>query len=539
MRARLERLADAASVGVLFAVAIIAGLTFRHYGLGWDDYTHAQYGELLLDFYRSGFRDQRALSFVNLYMYGGGFDMAAALADRLTPFELFSTRRLAGAAVGIIGLTLTWQVARRLGGPLAGLLALLLLATCPQFYGHMFINAKDAPFAVAMLFLLYVLVRAIEQYPRPSIGTVLTLGIAAGLAIGSRVMGGMAALFMIVPLAMLVGDDVRRSGTGDAAGHFGRFVLRLSPGLIPAIAVMAMVWPWSVQEPLNVFRAVGYFSHFFEKPWKEMFEGALIDVPNMPRSYVPVLFSLKLPELFLALIPLGLAVIGVSAFRSDIAVRRRASLVLIAIAAILPILIAVIARPAMYNGIRHFLFVLPPLAIVGGLAGAWIFERALAWSRRAAAALAVVILAGLALPASHMIRLHPYQYTYFNAIAGGVPRADNLYMLDYWGLAFKQAAESLRQILTERAETPPIGRRWRVAVCGPHAPAQVELGPEFRPTWDPKGADFALMLGEFYCEKLDAPVLAEVEREGVIYARVYDIRGINVSRIFTVPPVTR
>lgn len=539
MRARLERFADAASVGVLFAVAIIAGLTFQHYGLGWDDYTHAQYGELLLDFYRSGFRDQRALSFVNLYMYGGGFDMAAALADRFTPFELFSTRRLAGAAVGIIGLTLTWQVARRLGGPLAGLLALVLLATCPQFYGHMFINAKDAPFAVAMLFLLYVLVRAIEQYPRPSIGTVLTLGIAAGLAIGSRVMGGMAALFMIPPLAMLVGDDVRRSGTGDAAGHFGRFVLRLAPGLIPAIAVMALVWPWSVQEPLNVFRAVGYFSHFFEKPWKEMFEGALIDVPNMPRSYVPVLFSLKLPELFLALAAAGYAVIGMAAFRSDIAIRRRASLVLIAIAAILPILIAVIARPAMYNGIRHFLFVLPPLAIVGGVAGAWIVERVLGWSRRAAIAVATIILIGLALPASHMVRLHPYQYTYFNAIAGGVRNADNQYMLDYWGLAFKQAAESLRAILTERAETPPVGRRWRVAVCGPHAPAQVELGPEFRPTWDPKGADFALMLGEFYCEKLDAPVLAEVEREGVIYARVYDIRGINVSRIFTVPPVTR
>jgi len=33
----------------------------------------------------------------------------------------------------------------------------------------------------------------------------------------------------------------------------------------------------------------------------------------------------------------------------------------------------------------------------------------------------VVIFLGLALPASHMVRLHPYQYTYFNAIAGGAP----------------------------------------------------------------------------------------------------------------------
>jgi hypothetical protein len=70
---------------VLASVAAIAALTFRDYGLGWDDYTHSQYGDLLLALYSSGFGDQRALSFVNLYKYGGGFDMAAALAAKRSP----------------------------------------------------------------------------------------------------------------------------------------------------------------------------------------------------------------------------------------------------------------------------------------------------------------------------------------------------------------------------------------------------------------------------------------------------------------------
>ncbi|HEX5845571.1 MAG TPA: hypothetical protein VFY53_04645, partial [Rhodoplanes sp.] len=56
-----ERLADALSLAVFAAVAIVAILTFRHYGLGWDDYTHAEYGGLLLRLYESGFSDQRAL----------------------------------------------------------------------------------------------------------------------------------------------------------------------------------------------------------------------------------------------------------------------------------------------------------------------------------------------------------------------------------------------------------------------------------------------------------------------------------------------
>ena len=87
---------------MLASVAAIAALTFRDYGLGWDDYAHSQYGDLLLALYSSGFRDQRALSFVNLYKYGGGFDMAAALAAKVLPFGLFETRRLVGAAVGAV-----------------------------------------------------------------------------------------------------------------------------------------------------------------------------------------------------------------------------------------------------------------------------------------------------------------------------------------------------------------------------------------------------------------------------------------------------
>src|ERR1700686_2782378 len=100
--------ADRFAVGVLAVVAIIAGITFRDYGLGWDDYTHSEYGDLLLALYGSGFTDTRAFAFVNLYMYGGGFDMAAALAAKVLPFDLFETLRLIGAAVGLLGLYATW-----------------------------------------------------------------------------------------------------------------------------------------------------------------------------------------------------------------------------------------------------------------------------------------------------------------------------------------------------------------------------------------------------------------------------------------------
>src|SRR5215470_8224382 len=111
------RTIDRLAVAILLVAGAVALTIFRDFGLGWDDYTHSEYGELLLALYGSGFGDQRALSFVNLYKYGGGFDMAAAIAAKVLPFGLFETRRLVGAAVGVVGLVAVWRIGRRLGGP--------------------------------------------------------------------------------------------------------------------------------------------------------------------------------------------------------------------------------------------------------------------------------------------------------------------------------------------------------------------------------------------------------------------------------------
>ena len=181
-RRSIAQTCDDIALLLLAAIAIIASLTFKRYGLGWDDYTHAEYAELLLQLYGSGFTDKSALSFVNLYMYGGGFDMAAALLHKILPLELFETRRLVGAFVGVIGIALTWRLGRRVGGPIAGLATLVLVTVCPAFYGHIFMNPKDIPFAIAMVVLMLGLVRLVEEYPQPSPRTVLIVGLGAGLA---------------------------------------------------------------------------------------------------------------------------------------------------------------------------------------------------------------------------------------------------------------------------------------------------------------------------------------------------------------------
>ena len=388
---------DIAATTVLAIVALVALATFRDYGLGWDDYTHSEYGDLLLSLYGSGFRDTRALTFVNLYLYGGGFDMAAALAAKVLPFDLFETRRLIGAAVGIVGLFATWRLGRRLGGPLAGLCALVLLATCPLYYGHMFMNAKDAPFAVAMIVLLLGLVRAIDEYPQPGPRAVVLVGVGLGLAFGSRILAAIAAPSAMAALLLILMVESRSIGLRPAIQRLWQFVGPMLPALALGYLIMGLLWPWAIQSPLNPLFASEHFASFFEKPWRELFAGKLYSVPDMPVSYLPQLFALKLPEIMLAL---GIAGFGGAlamaarprAFsgevrtgspwkmrpnnesrahfrfnqngtRSSVPINRRAALLLVALAALLLIALALVVHPAYYNGLRQFVFVVPPFAV--------------------------------------------------------------------------------------------------------------------------------------------------------------------------------
>ena len=533
---KVDRWPDILAILILVTVALIAAVTFRDYGLGWDDYTHSQYGDLLLKLYGSGFADTRALSFVNLYKYGGGFDMAAALAARVLPFDLFETRRLVGAAIGIAGLFVTWRIGRRLGGPVAGCAALILLAACPLFYGHMFINPKDAPFATAMAILLLGIVRALEEYPRPSARTVALFGVGLGLAFGSRILAAVAAPYALAALVLILAIEMHASPWKTVAQRSFSFIWIMLPSLALGYVIMGLLWPWSVISPLNPLDAAEYFDKFFEKPWKELFEGKLISVPDMPVSYLPHLFAYKLPIVMLVLGLAGLAGIIAVLIRGHVALTRRAALFSVALAVLLPLVLAIVSHPAFYNGLRHFVFVVPPFAAAGGLAFGWLFARARATGNLVAAAVCAAFAGGISLPVIEMVRLHPYQYTSFNDFAGGIQKAQHNFMLDYWGLAFKQAADELRSRLRASADRPPKGRRWIVAICGPQASAQVELGPEFETTFNEKQADFAMAVGAYYCEYLKAPIMVDIEREGVVFARVYDLRGGPTPKLLTEPP---
>jgi hypothetical protein len=81
-----------AGYGLLLGVAVLAALTFRDYGNGFDAQVQDVCGKDIIHWFESGGADSTALRFRDLYFYGGWFDTLAALIAAISPFAHWATR---------------------------------------------------------------------------------------------------------------------------------------------------------------------------------------------------------------------------------------------------------------------------------------------------------------------------------------------------------------------------------------------------------------------------------------------------------------
>ena len=517
---------DGLSRALFLAVTILVLVTFTDYGITWDEDVHNYYGILVLNYYLSGFADLRATHWQDLFNYGGAFDMVAAAVNHVSPFDTYETRHLLNGLVGVLGLVGVWKLGRTLAGPRAGFLAALFLALTPNYYGQMFNNPKDVPFAAGMAWGLYYLARLAQELPRPRWSTVLKLGLAIGLALAIRV-GGMLLLGY---LGLLLGCSglwralaVRRPGILVGDGLRSLF-LAVLPACAVAYAVMLVFWPFAQLDPIhNPLQALANFSHQ-DFPWKTLFDGEYVPASDLPWAYLPVHVALALPELILVLLATA-PVFAVLAIRKS-GVERAAALAYgtVGFAVVFPIAYAIAIKAVLFDGMRHFIFVLPPIAALA----AAIMDRALDWMQRlsvrrwAYSALGLYAAAHLGI----MVSLHPDEYVYYNGFIGGVEGADGLFKTDYWANSYVEAVGGLEEYVRAEFGNDYMDHDFKVAVCGPPLSAAFYFPPNFVFTRDRSSADFFIAFTKDDCEKaLPGREIYRVERMGVLLSVVLDHRS--------------
>ena len=270
--------------------------------------------------------------------------------------------------------------------------------------------------AVISAFTLCLFLRHANRFYR----SIFFAGIALGLTASIRILGPAAGVLIILDWIM---KSRLKAVIPPASAYLGI-----------AAAAMFFSWPFLWGNPLLRW---GETIQFMSLPWRGevLFNGSYYSSGALPWNYLITIIpiQLTLPVLILALI--GLVTILIHFLKNQ---QLNTELLLPIIWFFFPMIAWMIIRPTTFDNSRHFLFILAPLFILAALGISNLFQQFHKTSIHFLIGV-LVLLPGLIAS----LILHPYPYTYYNALVGWTPNIYNRFEADYWGTSMCAAAKFL------------------------------------------------------------------------------------------------
>ncbi len=423
--------------------------TFRDYGLSWDeplfyDYANALgYAYTPREWFSGNFNLENAFgsSATDHANRGPAYILLAhPIVSIITSFDVdhASAWHLVNFLTFQLGVYILYRLVRRWVNPSAALAATALFAWQPLLWGHAFINPKDPPFLVfflgAVCFGFEMIDKIIQAAPssahpsnfyesgKKNMAALLLAAFFLGVATSIRILGPLAGI--------LVGTYALGKLNRSTATTLAKY---LSGYLVATILIVFITWPYLWTNPLQKFIEVFGFMSDNPTQLPVLFNGQIYQADKLPRRYLPSLLGLTLTEPVWLLFILGL-IIGFWKSNNQ----KRLLLALTLLWFIIPGAYVILRKPPMYDGFRHFLFILPPVFIFTGFA----FEKLFLATKKQWGVIAIILFAPAILGS---IKLHPYEYTYYNLFTGGTSGAFRVYETEYWLTCYKEAVQGFQE----------------------------------------------------------------------------------------------
>lgn len=447
-----KRLGDLFIIICFLAVLAAGLLTYRDYGLTVDEVTDRRSSIVNYQYVYNALtgHDLRVidveLSELRDRYYGVFVQFPPVIAEHLTGFSLteaqiYDLRHLYIFLFCFFSYLCFFGFCRRVfKSKWLGLLGALMLCLYPRFWGEQFTNIKDMVFMASVCIALLATWLCLEREDRFRYG--LLAAFCQAVCVNVRVVGAMLPL---MTLGYRLVRDLWLEPVAPAKGRralwlgIGRYLLQALLCYGFYVMMTPALWAQPVTGVLEVLRT---FSNFDRWGGRELFFGQLYE--KVPWYYIPAWLGLSLPLWYLAALAAAVALAARSLrLRPRGAVRRLLSgqtkyLVLCCFLALLPWLAAVVCHSTLYNGWRHFYFIMP-LLVAGMLCA---LKRGFGWAK-ARGAWAVKGLVGfcclmLALQTGYILTRHPYEKVYMNPV--GV-RLEDGFSRDYWWEATRAQAQ--------------------------------------------------------------------------------------------------
>lgn len=408
----------------------------KDYGISGDEFVDQRHAGYVLDYFSKG--DKAALDQpkTTLHLYGISMQVvAAAVCKWFNIDNYYEARHVICALNGALGILFVGLLGLRWGGGLCGLLALLLMFFTPRYFGHSMNNLKDIPFAVGYIMSIYYTVRLFDFFPLFRIRDIIGLVLGIALALGTR-SGGL----ILYPMVLMYAGFFYISNVGGKEfykfGKFGKPIGTIFTVLLIVLVVSYFLsialWPYALQKPLtNVVLSLKQFTNY-SIGLRTMFDGQQMMSNMLPWNYAPQYLLIGMPII---------VILGFLGYVIYSAIRPRSFSLLaffLLFAAVFPVFWVIYQNSNLYGGIRHLLFVMPPMVVLAARFWTILMEKTGFYAK---IAVCLLFIGLFSLPVAHALRNHPNEYVYFNEFAGGMKGAYGNYETDYYFNSLKESSD--------------------------------------------------------------------------------------------------
>ena len=307
----------------------------------------------------------------------------------------------------------------------------------PYLFGHAQFNEKDIPFLSFWIINTYISLTIIESLfleKKISIKIIIILSTLTAFLIGIRIVGLLICFQYLLSLIIIF--NIKTININDFIIKNWKYFLIFIINLIIFIYIFNPIF-WH-----NPFVEVINSLNVMSKYWNEVCTltlGTCMNSFNLPSSYYFIWLFFKLPILVLIGILL-FPLVERRIFNGSVASIYYLTLLL---SFLLILFIFILKNVAAYDELRHVLFLVPLIFLVG-LTNLFYFNKK------------IFIGLGSIVIFFFLIEnffLHPYQYTWLNSFAKFTNIQKN-FEIDYWGISGK----NLTKKIAEYAESNSIDK---------------------------------------------------------------------------------
>lgn len=420
----------------LLAYLLLSLLTYKDYGITWDERDVYTYGE---QYYLhtigkpSSFfdRDLGSAQNENLLVLYNHFYPGVIFAIN---YFISGSREINYTNMHLINLCMASFIfiaayvvlLKKYKKSTTAILGPLFLLLLPRFIGDIPTNVRDVSFAI---FFFIAISLIYKLYPNINRFKLIILGLIFGLTQSSRVVG-FTLYFIYLTYALLI---FYRDNKKITFKIVRKLVIDLIIIGMIALLVNVITSPYLGSNFLvNFINSIKY-SRAISSQGEMLFNGENVIYSDAGLAYLPTLFMITTPIMFMFLS-------GYSFYRLIRNKLENNLLLIFWIAIVYSFGLYFVSRPIIFDGIRHFLFLLPLISIVSTIG---IIEIAKTRNKTVKLATVAFIALNSLLVIIQYVRLYPYQYIYFNELIGYTSGAYQKYENDYWGASYKEAIQWL------------------------------------------------------------------------------------------------